>query len=220
MITLPDFNVPFEHANGFYLSCDPTRIGKFIAHYELYKKILNVRGAIVECGVFKGVSLSRFAMFRKLLEENGSRPVIGFDIFGDFPETGFLEDQLKRDEFIASAGSESITPDLLLSILQRKGCAQNVTLHPGDICKTVPAFTKQHPECDIALLNLDTDIYEPAVTILEELWPRISKGGVLLLDDYAVFPGETKAVDAYFGDKSVVIHRFDFVQTPSYIIKE
>jgi hypothetical protein len=215
----PDFSMPFEHENGFYLTCNPSRIGKFIAHYELYKRILNVPGAIVECGVFKGASLSRFAMFRQLLEGSGARQIIGFDIFGEFPETSFAEDKQKRAEFIASAGRESITPEMLDNILKRKGCGENVQLIAGDICTTVPSFVRNNTAFEIALLNLDTDIYEPAVTILQEFWPRLVKGGVLLLDDYGVFPGETKAVDDYFKDKNVVINQFGFAKTPAYIIK-
>ena len=61
-------NLSFEYENGFYLTCSPSRIGKMLAHYELYKKTSQTPGAIVECGVFKGVSLTRFTMFRELFE--------------------------------------------------------------------------------------------------------------------------------------------------------
>ena len=69
-------------------------------------------------------------------------------------------------------------------------------------------------------LNLDTDIYEPAVTILDTLYPRIVKGGILILDDYKVFPGETKAVNEYFKGKKIKIEKFPFSSTPHYIIKK
>jgi len=51
MIDLPDFNNAFEYENNFYLSCDINRISKILAHYEIYKMIKDVPGAIVECGV-------------------------------------------------------------------------------------------------------------------------------------------------------------------------
>jgi hypothetical protein len=47
----------------------------------------------------------------------------------------------------------------------------------------------------------------------------LSGGGVLIIDDYGVFPGETKAVDEYFHDKDVVINKFPFCMTPCYILK-
>ncbi|WP_223342327.1 hypothetical protein [Synechocystis sp. PCC 7339] len=85
MINLPDFSKNFDYENNFYLSCDSSRIAKLIAHYELYKMIRDLPGAIVECGVFKGTSLTRFATFRDLFDHAHSKKVIGFDIYGKFP---------------------------------------------------------------------------------------------------------------------------------------
>ena len=63
------------------------------------------------------------------------------------------------------------------------------------------------------------DIYEPTAVIIETLYPRILKGGVLILDDYEVFSGATKAVNDYFKNKAVKILRFPFRKTPFYILK-
>lgn len=52
LIKLPDFKKSFDYENGFYLTCDITRISKILAHYELFKMVLNVPGAIVEGGGF------------------------------------------------------------------------------------------------------------------------------------------------------------------------
>jgi len=80
-----DIEKMFEYENGYYATATEARFGKFIAHYELYKKIINLLGAIVECGLFKGNSFFRLAHFRDLLESRYSRKLIGFDIFGVFP---------------------------------------------------------------------------------------------------------------------------------------
>ena len=48
MIVLPDFTDPFNYENGFYLTCEPNRIGKFLAHYELFKRAIQIPGDIVE----------------------------------------------------------------------------------------------------------------------------------------------------------------------------
>ncbi|MDQ6904554.1 MAG: TylF/MycF family methyltransferase [Bacteroidota bacterium] len=220
MITLPDFTKAFEYENDFYLSCDNSRLSKLLAHYELYKTILNLPGAIVECGIFKGASFVRFAGFRELFGTSFSNKIIGFDIFDEFPETNFEDDQKYRDKFIKNAGKNSISELQLLEVLNHKNVEKNIELIKGDICKTVPEYVKNNPHLKIALLNLDVDIYEPAVTILEEFYPRICNGGILILDDYGTFPGETKAVDDYFRNKNVRICKFPFAMTPSYIVKE
>ena len=44
----------FDYENGFYLTGQPYRMGNILAHYELYKKILDIPGDVIELGVFKG----------------------------------------------------------------------------------------------------------------------------------------------------------------------
>lgn len=219
MIKLPNFKKSFDYENNFYLSCDSSRIAKILAHYELFKIANNLPGAIVECGVFKGASLSRFSIFRELFGNSSSKKIIGFDAFGKFPNTKFLNDQKFRKKFIDSSGKEGISKIQMMQVLKNKKTQQNVELIQGDITKTVPNYLKKHPELKISLLNLDTDIYEPSVTILENFFPRLVKGGILILDDYGTFPGETKAVDDYFEEKKIEIKKFPFATTPSYIIK-
>jgi hypothetical protein len=219
MIKLPDFEKSFEYENNFYLSCDNTRLSKILAHYEFYKMIKNLPGAIVDCGIFKGTSLVRFAGFRDLFGNAYSHKIIGFDTFDDFPETSFEEDKKFRERFIANAGGKSITMEQLNEVLELKNINQNIELVKGDITETVPEYVENHPYLKIALLNLDTDIYEPAVTILEYLYPKIVKGGILLMDDYGEFPGETKAIDDFFSDKNVTIKKSPFAMTPCYIKK-
>lgn len=219
MIKLPNFKKSFDYENNFYLSCDSTRIGRLLAHYELFKMVSNIPGAIVECGVFKGASLARFAMFRELFENTHSKKIIAFDTFGKFPKTKFSQDENRLKLFLKEAGKESISKPQLMEVLKKKKIEKNIELVKGDITKTVPQYLKSHPELRISLLNLDTDVYEPAVTILENLYPRIVKGGILILDDYGIFPGETKAAEEYFKDKKIEIKKFSFSTPPCYVVK-
>ncbi|MBT7706415.1 dTDP-6-deoxy-L-hexose 3-O-methyltransferase [archaeon] len=219
MIELPDTRKAFEFENNFYFSCEATRMAKWAAHYELFQKTRDLPGAFVECGLFKGVSFLRFAMFRAIFGNESSLKMIGFDVFGEFPDSSLAEDQKYIDSFVTEAGSQSIDEDQLLGLLKEKGIDKNIELIKGDICLTVPEYLKKESSLRISLLNLDVDIYDPSVTILENLWPRIVKGGILILDDYGKFTGETNAVDEFFKGKDVTIHKFPFCQFPSYIVK-
>lgn len=219
MIELPDFKKAFEYENNFYQSCRTQRLSKFISHYELYRLTEEINGAIVECGVFKGVSLLRWAHFRKMFGGNHSKKIVGFDIFGEFPKTEYSQDQKRLDKFLKDAGSESISVDQLRLLLDQHGLNEGIELIEGNIVETVKRYVDSNPEFKISLLNLDTDIYEPAVAILEHLYPRLADGGILILDDYGVFPGETKAVDDYFINSNIKILKSPFASTPSYIIK-
>ena len=64
----------------------------------------------------------------------------------------------------------------------------------GLVQTTIPA---QVPD-GIALLRLDTDLYDSTLHELEHLYPRLASGGVLIVDDYGKLSGATKAVDEYF----------------------
>ena len=73
-----------------------SRIGKLIIHYELFKMINGLPGDIVECGIFKGMSLIRFATFRNLFKMQNKKKILGFDAFGKFPEAKFEQDKKLR----------------------------------------------------------------------------------------------------------------------------
>lgn len=219
MIDLPRFDEAFDHENNFYLTCDGMRMGKVISQYKLFEKTLKIEGDIVECGVFKGTSFSRFGMYRKMNNLENKR-MIGFDSFGEFPKSNYSDDQKLREEFIFDAGSQSISEEQLKKVLLKKNCDKNIELISGDIIKTVPKFVSDNPNIKISLLNLDVDIYEPTVTILEYLYPLITSGGIMILDDYEMFPGETNAVNEYFKDKDVEIQKPIFQNTPYFIEKK
>jgi hypothetical protein len=210
----------FDYENGFYLTSDITRLAKIISHYELYKMIKDLPGHIVECGVFKGASFIRWATFRDILENTYSRRIIGFDIFGEFPETAFEPDKPIRQKFIDEAGNLSISEEEFKDVLVYKNF-RNYELIKGDINQTIPKYVRENPQLKISLLHIDTDIYEPAKTALEHLYDKIVKGGIVVFDDYGTFPGETKAVDDFFAGTSFKIRKFTFSHhIPSYIIKE
>lgn len=209
----------WEYENGYYLTATEERFGKFLAHYELYKKIINLPGHIVECGVFKGSSFLRFAHFRDILESRKSRKIIGFDIFGAFPKTEFEDDKKYLQNFIDEAGENSIELQELEKALKYKEIL-NYELIKGDINKSVPTYCKDNPALKIALLHIDTDVYEPAVTILNTMYEKVVRGGLIVLDDYGTFPGETKAVDDFVKNKNISIRKLPLSHSPSFIIKE
>lgn len=214
----PDFANAWDYENNFYLTCDASRVGKISAHLELYRKVIEVPGVIAEFGVFKGASFSRFCMFRELFESQMARKIIGFDTFSDFPDTVHQDEQFKRQEFIDAAGAQSISREALMGSLAKRGMEKNVELIAGDICQTLPEYLDKHPQKRFALINMDVDLYEPSRAILSHAWEKLSQGGVLVLDDYGLFPGETKAVEEILGN-GVTIRKLPYASKPHYIVK-
>ena len=73
---------------------------------------------------------------------------------------------------------------------------KNVQFVQGDVLKTL-IISKNLPN-KISILRLDTDWYESTKKELEVLYPKLNKGGVLLIDDYGFWAGSRKATDEYF----------------------
>lgn len=209
----------FEYENGFYLTAPVDRISKFVTHLELFKKVTDLPGEIVECGVFKGNSLCRFIKFRALLENHYSRRVIAFDTFGEFPETNFEADKIRRSEFIEEAGNLSITRKNLISVLEQLDLYHNIDLIEGDILETIPDYVNRFPYLKISLLHIDVDIYEPTRTSLELLYPLVVRGGIVILDDYGAFPGANKAIDDYFEHTDIRVKKLPYTNAISFIEK-
>lgn len=213
-----DLSKKWDYENGFYLTCETGRLGKLLNHLEIYKKIIDLPGDILEFGVYKGSSFVRLISFRDLLEHSSSRKVIGFDNFGKFPSDLELDSDRAFVDRFEGAGGYGISKQELQNHLENKQTA-NFKLIEGDISLTLPEFVKNNPSLKIALLHIDVDVYEPTKIILENLWKRVVKGGILMLDDYGTVEGETKAVDEFFEKQDIVIHKPKFYHIPSYIVK-
>jgi hypothetical protein len=77
----------------------------------------------------------------------------------------------------------------------------------GKVEETIPMQSPQQ----IALLRLDTDWYESTLHELKYLFPRLAKGGILIIDDYGAWLGARKAVDEYFQQNNckILLNRID-----------
>ncbi|MFN0729535.1 TylF/MycF/NovP-related O-methyltransferase [Polaribacter gochangensis] len=214
-----DLDKKFEYENGFYATADSSRFSKFLTHLELFRETSTVRGEVLEFGIFKGNSFFRWVKFRDLLENNSSRKIIGFDVFGDFPEANFDEDKKRRDLFVEETqGGKSISYEEMNDLLVSQRLEKNVELIKGDILVTLDEYLIKNPHLKISLLHIDVDLYEPVKIILEKLYDRITKGGIIILDDYGTFSGTNKAVDDFFENK-IEIKKKPYSQTISYIKK-
>jgi len=209
----------WDSENVFYLKTNISRWAKAIYHYEIYKKILGIPGDIVELGVFKGNSIVRFATYRSILENNNSRKIIGFDNFGKFTNQRRKEDKFFINKWNKTTGGRGIDVNELKKIFEEKKFS-NFELIKGNINKTLALYLKKNSYLKISLLHLDLDVYSPTLFALRKLYKYVSKGGVVLIDDYATVKGATEAVDIFVKKYNIKLKKKNFLRNPSYFIKE
>jgi hypothetical protein len=173
-----------------------------------------IAGAIVECGVWKGGSMA--AVARTLLQmQDVSRDLYLFDTFkgmteptvNDFDYSGKRADKVMLEDpgyKCADAPLEQVK-----EVLYGTGYPkERIHFVPGKIEETLPDSA---PET-ISLLRLDTDWYASTKHELIYLFPRLSKAGVIVIDDYGHWRGARQACDEYFAENRVpiLLNRIDY----------
>ncbi|GIU70255.1 MAG: hypothetical protein KatS3mg002_1491 [Candidatus Woesearchaeota archaeon] len=210
--------------DNFTLYVRRQSIARFLALYELFKKIIDIKGSIVECGVHMGGGLMAFAKLSANLEPMAiHRKIIGFDTFEGFPSISERDDNVPPIDF----KEEFDTYENLLMAVE---CYDNnrflnqynkIEIIKGDAAKTIPDYINKNSHLVIALLFLDFDLYEPTKVALEYFLPRIPRGGIIAFDELnnEFWKGETVAALEIFKDfNRFKINKFSFDPNISYII--
>lgn len=217
-----------ERAMHFPLYAPRQSIASFLFKYEIFKRILNVQGSIVECGVAYGSGLMSFATFSAIFEPvNHTRKIIGFDTFEGFPRLS-EKDKAGQDPNAREGGMkvDSYTElNKCISLFDQNrfvGHLNKVELVKGDLTKTAPEYLKNNPHLVVALLYLDLDLYEPTKVAIQTFLPRMPKGAIIAFDElnHPDWPGETLVVLEEIGIRNLKIERFPFDSVRSFAVIE
>ncbi len=170
---------------------------------------VGIPGDFVECGVWRGGS-SMAAALAFMRCGDTRRDLHLFDTFEGMPpaspddkdaETGEQALHEWNGVPIARAAQEEVRTNTASTGYDMA----RIHFHRGMVEETIPAQAPQQ----IAILRLDTDWYESTRHELDWLWPRVTPGGFLIVDDYGHFTGAKKAVDDFFGGKAFLF-RIDY----------
>jgi hypothetical protein len=206
----------------------PVDLKKILFLNEMYLKILEVQGIIIEFGVLWGQNLALYQAFRGIYEPfNQYRKIVGFDTFEGFPS---IHRKDGMDE-VVTVGSYSVTENyeeylqLLLSIKEKENPIdhpEKFELRKGNAISEIDKYLNENPETIISLAYFDFDLYEPTKKCIEAIIPHLTKGSILVFDQLNshVFPGETLALAEVLGLDKVKIQRSRFSNMQSYIILE
>ena len=162
-----------------------------------------VPGAFVECGVGQG-GVGRL-LGRILVNHGESRHLYLFDTFRGMPPPGPFDEEAnspiptperwRQEE--AKGGWINYSVNQVQPVVAASGLpAAQTHLVAGLVENTIP----EHAPDQIALLHLDTDFYGSTLHELRQLFPRLSRFGVIAIDDYGTWAGVRKAVDEYVSE--------------------
>lgn len=222
---------PLQAAKHFPVLARRQWLKRFLAHTELFKKTLETPGDIAELGVFRGLGLMTWA---NLLEcyciGDRTKVVYGFDNWRGFgelsPEDGQVDSGVQKETGGFDCGQFREELDAAIALFDADRFIPQkprITLIDGDIETSVPKFIQENPGVRFSLIHFDCDLYRPTKAALEALWPKLSRGGIMLFDEYAIreWPGETAAVDEFLDDKpGVIVKTLPRNNVPAgYIIK-
>jgi hypothetical protein len=207
-----------------YERCKPFTMTSIERLYSLYKSVeylsaSGIPGDLVECGVWRGGSCMLMALVLLKLRDTGRR-IIMFDTFEGHPRPDAERDvdlwgNRAADEWQRREASGT-TAEWGFAALAETQANLRSTGYPADqlvfVKGMVEATVPQNaPEC-LALLRLDTDWYESTRAALQHLYPKLTPGGVLIIDDYGHYKGQRQAVDAYLREigSTPLLHRIDY----------
>ena len=183
-----------------------------------------ISGDIVECGVWRGGSMAIVAS-ALMARGDTSRQLHLYDTFEgmsaptekDWSGDGeSAQDQLDRTPRGEGVWCEASLEDVQNTLWATNYPRENIHFVKGKVEDTIPT----HAPSEIAILRLDTDWYESTRHELMHLYPRLSRHGVLIIDDYGHWQGAREAVDEYFAQSAepVFLHRVDY--TARLVVKQ
>ena len=155
--------------------------------YQLARQAVNIPGEVAEIGVYRGGT----AKLISRVFAHASRTVHLFDTFAGMPPCDPVRDIVTEKEFVNTS---------LKGVKDFLADCGNVRFHAGVFPDTCGPVT----DAQFCFVHVDVDIYKSVLDCCSFFYPRMSKGGIMVFDDYGhpVCPGVKTAVDGFFSDKS------------------
>lgn len=177
--------------------------------YELeHIRINNISGDLIECGVYKGgniLGMMEYCHFFGL-----QKTIWLYDTFSGMTSPIGIDVDLhnnKASDVLSSVMCEASLSCVKSNLSQSSYDKNFIKYIVGDVCKTL--LVNDNIPNKISLLRLDTDWYESTMCELQVLFPRVVKGGSIIIDDYGHWKGCRKAVNEFFNN-SIKYHTIDY----------
>jgi hypothetical protein len=211
-----------EYVDQYAVTTRRQTMAHGLTRTKLFEMILDVKGSIIECGVYRGQGLMYFYHLSTILEPYAfNRKIYGFDTFTGFRSTTDKDPMKDKAGLLGDVDYEFLK-DMIKTHDMNRPVAHipKAELVKGDAVKTIPEFVAAHPELIVALLYLDFDLYAPTKVALEQFLPLMPKGGIVVFDELNVakWAGETTAFKEMFELNKIELKKFPFDPYVSYFV--
>lgn len=201
-------------------------LAKYLVMNDLYQRIKDIPGHILEFGVWYGLNMVLLENLRAIYEPfNKQRIIAGFDTFTGYKN--FSDKDKKSKSFEKGAYSTPKNYEKYLEKLLQAHEGSNILgnvkgnhrLIKGDIQKTAPKYFKDYPETIVALAYMDLGNYNPTKTALEAIKPHLVPGSVVLMDQltWEDAPGEAVAFKEVFSNLDYTIEKSIYYPSKSIV---
>lgn len=211
----PEFNPLFYKCKHYTM----TSKERMYTLYSAVKYVLehNIEGDIVECGVWKGGSSMLSALTLKKMKRF-EKNIYMYDTYSgmskptekdvDYEGNKSIPKWKKLDKNDFNKWDFAPLSEVKKNMYKTGYPKENIIFVKGKVEDTIPE-TIPHK---ISVLRLDTDWYESTYHELVHLFPLLSNGGILIIDDYGHWKGAKEAVDQYFKENNVkiLLNRIDY----------
>ncbi len=221
-VDMPMSGVGIEIRRSTFVPMIENKMRRLLFFRRMFDHIKNVEGDVVECGVLYGESLLLLSFL--VNDEGNKRKIWGFDAFEPLPPRTERDKAASPHKLREVTGTKIDTASVEKLLLDA-GLGQNfvrsqLTLVKGYFDNTLDKFTGKA----IAMLHIDVDLYNSYKRVLEEFYPQLSSGGVIVFNEYMntyeyeYFPGAQKAINDFFAEKRSEIQR-DAIAGKYYFVK-
>jgi O-methyltransferase len=158
-----------------------------------------VPGDLIECGVWRGGAV---ILMRAVLRAYGitDRLVWAADSFSGFPSTGEGERAADSSDNLGVHRMLAVSLEEVKRNFERYGLLdEQVRFLSGWFRDTLPGATMPR----LAVMRLDSDRYQSTRECLRSLYPKLSPGGYVIVDDYGAHPGSKTATDDFRREHSI-----------------
>jgi hypothetical protein len=181
-------------------------LSRFLAIADLLRSTLDVPGHVAEFGSWRGANLMFMAKLLRIYDPHGCKEVHCFESFEGLATFSAEDGKAGATEGGTYRGSFAE----LQAMMRLSELEDDIVIHKGDILATLPEALKNEG-LSFSFVYCDTDLYAPSRLILDSLHPRLSKGGLIVMDEwnFEKWPGEAVAVREFMaahGDGYEMLH--------------